>query len=147
MTEHVGVQRAALYLFDHPPVSQLLSAGNALGEWAFGHRPDCALREGFQGHALKIRAADSVRCGNPEPAKLCWLRRLASPVPTYGIRQMCIETRARTLLDHDVAAGDGKAAYLEGIRWRCCRGWRLIASQLPHQGKDDVGIGALVVLL
>ena len=49
-------------------------------------------------------------------------------------------------LDHDVAAGNGKAAYVEGFCCHLHRGWRLIASQLPHQGKDDVGVGAVVVL-
>ena len=44
MTEHVGVQRAASCPFDQRPVSQLLSAGNPLGERAFADRADCALR-------------------------------------------------------------------------------------------------------
>ena len=51
------------------------------------------------------------------------------------------------LLNQDVAAGDFEAAYIESFRCRLRRGWRLIASQLPHQRKDDVSIGAVVVLL
>ena len=35
-------------------------------------------------------------------------------------------------LNQDVAAGDFEAAYIESFRCRLRRGWRLIASQLPH---------------
>jgi hypothetical protein len=49
-------------------------------------------------------------------------------------------------LNQDVAAGDFEAAYVERFRSRLRRAWRLITSQFPHQGKDKVGIGAIVVL-
>ena len=41
----------------------------------------------------------------------------------------------RAKLDHDVGAGDDKPMYVEGFGCLLDRGWRLIASQLPHQGK------------
>jgi len=56
MTEDVGVQRGALYPFDHLPVSQLLSTSNTFGERAFADRPGYALRQGSRCHALKIRS-------------------------------------------------------------------------------------------
>jgi hypothetical protein len=49
-------------------------------------------------------------------------------------------------LNQDVAAGDDEAADIESFCCQLRRGWRLIASQLPHQRKDDVGVGAVVVL-
>jgi hypothetical protein len=49
-------------------------------------------------------------------------------------------------LNQDVAAGDFEAAYSECFRRRLRRAWRLIASQLTHQGKDAVSVGAVVVL-
>jgi hypothetical protein len=49
-------------------------------------------------------------------------------------------------LNQDVAAGDFEAAYIERFRSRLRRAWRLITSQFPHQGKDKVGVGAIVVL-
>ena len=50
-------------------------------------------------------------------------------------------------LNQDAAAGDDKPMDVEGF---CClldRGQGLIAGQFPHQGEDDVGVGAVVVLL
>jgi dihydrofolate reductase len=41
---------------------------------------------------------------------------------------------------------DFEAAYIESFRCRLRQGGRVIASQLPGQGKDDVSIGAVVVL-
>jgi hypothetical protein len=49
-------------------------------------------------------------------------------------------------LNQDVAAGDFEAAYSESFRRRLRRGWRLITGQFPHQGKDKVGVRAVVVL-
>jgi hypothetical protein len=48
-------------------------------------------------------------------------------------------------LDQDVPAGDFEATYVESFRRWLRRGWRLIASQLPHYGKDTVCVGAVIV--
>jgi hypothetical protein len=49
-------------------------------------------------------------------------------------------------LNQDVAAGDFEAAHIESLRCRLRRGWRLIASQLPHQRKHHVSVGAVAML-
>jgi hypothetical protein len=67
------------------------------------------------------------------------------------VARLWVRGRARipdspSRLNQDVAAGDDEAVYIESFRCRLRRGCTLIASQLPHQRKDDVGVGAVIVL-
>jgi hypothetical protein len=103
MTEHVGVQRAAPYPFDHWPVSHLLSTSNALGERAFTDRPHYALRQGSRCHALKIRSWPSpLEAASSRFAEYAGLSGVGvAAVPSLAAVRMAVTggTQAYTTVD------------------------------------------------